>query len=221
MRIHETPSATVAQSRPLPMAVLCALLALTAAVADESSSFETAAQRLSQLQRVGSDSKALLAERTALEFCLACGVGDGKAAAERVAAVGYQHLPLDGPLPLEPLRPQDHASLIEQINSLPDAGVNRMPSSRFRIVGRDVIRSRFGSAGLWMLPTDYALLLERDPLLPEWIDRPAYLVVRIDTHWVRKNPETREMFEKKYPRVVGGTLVQILESRAERGAGSE
>ncbi len=215
MRFLDTPSATVAPIRPLLVAVFCAGLALNAP-AWQNPEFETAAQRLDTLRRVGSDSKALAAERTALEFCLACGVGDGQAAAGRVAAIGYHHLPLEGPLPLDALRPEPIADLTATIDGLPDAGVNRMPSNRFRIVGRDVIRRRFGPGGLWMLPTDYALLLEHDPLLPDWVDRPAYLVVRVKTHWVRQN---NKMVEKKYPRVVGGTLVQVLSDNAERQRG--
>lgn len=132
-----------------------------------------------QLNRLADLDRAQIALRTALAFCLAVGVGDGAAAAERIDAVGYQQLPAVGPLPLDPQRPIPARRIGQWVDVLPDVAVDRLPAGRFRLIDRAALAARAPAAATWMLPRDYAVLIEPDASAAGWVRRPACLIVRV------------------------------------------
>ncbi|RMF78045.1 MAG: hypothetical protein D6744_10525, partial [Planctomycetota bacterium] len=87
--------------------------------------------------------QAALARRTGIEFCLALAVGDGRAATARVDAIGYQPLPLSGPLPLDPPRLIPVDELARWIDRRPDSNAADAPARLFKIHTRHECRSMF------------------------------------------------------------------------------
>jgi hypothetical protein len=125
-------------------------------------------------------SRQEIAFRSGVEFCLLVGVGNSGRAVEHLDVVGYQPLPLDGLLPEDPPRPIDAETVREWIASRPESNVDDAPVRCFRAVDRVELRERFAAVADWMLPSDYALLIEVAPQkVRHWVRRSACLVIRV------------------------------------------
>ncbi len=166
---------------------------------DQASGSPSAAELLRRLDavprgRLSRDERAL---RAGLAFCAAVRRADGHGAFPLIEAIGYQPLPLAGPLPIEPGRPVRPETVARLIDQRP-AGAFEFPAGCFRIADRRAVRKRFEGISRWMLPGDRALLIDPPPdRVANWLDRPACLVVR-----VRGRSAT----------IVGGNLFAAIES---------
>lgn len=160
------------------------------APATQPSGPETALQMLERLRGIAAQhlSDELLATRAALEFCDALAQGDGAAATAVLDAPGYQPLPADGAENLLPLGPngvpeppanRKPGELAAAVAALPRWTLAEAPSERFKLISREKLHERMPLAGQWMLPGDFALLLEAGALGPQTPPRTACLVMRV------------------------------------------
>lgn len=148
-------------------------------------------------------SKRERAEIVALTFCLAIGVGDGQVAAAAIDVIGYQALPLEGVLPEQAERPIPAKEIKTAVDQRPTVRVEDLPAGHLRIVTRDELGKEFAAAAEWMLPDDFALLIEPAAAnIGSWVHRRACLVVR-----VRGRRAT----------IIGGNLFAALAPRSRKG----
>ena len=159
---------------------------------------QSAAELLAFLRSQAKDKTADAdrALRAGLEFCLALGVGDGRAAVRSLDAVGYQPLPLSGELPLDPPRSIPAEELARWIDRRADSNVAAAAARHFVLRSRAECESLFPAVAAWMLPDDHALVLESPGArVHYWIERRACLVIRV---------------RGKRPAIVGGNLIEVL-----------
>jgi len=127
-------------------------------------------------ERLTRDDRAL---RAGLAFCAAVRRARGQAAFPLVEAIGYQPLPLSGPLPISPgrpVRPEVLARLIDKRK----AGAFDFPAECFRVVDKKTLRREFPAVARWMLPGDRALVVAPPPTpAADWVGRRCCLVIRV------------------------------------------
>jgi hypothetical protein len=141
-----------------------------------------------------------LALRTALDFCIAIGAGDGQRAAAALDVVGYQALPLSGKLPESAEKPLSQIELIPQVGRRLPFDVSGMPASAFCVLSRGDLTQQFPAVAQWVLPQqDIVIRITPDHIgagdpagaaaaadahaaaapTSEWLRQPACVVVRI------------------------------------------
>lgn len=116
---------------------------------------------------------------TALRFCAAIGRADGPAAAEPIDAVGYQKLPLAGPLSELPEKPVPAKALAEEIARFRPAAVGDVALSRFRIETPFSIETQHPAVAAWALESDLVIVIDPEPGVSGWIQQRACIVVRL------------------------------------------
>lgn len=116
---------------------------------------------------------------TVLRFCAAIGRADGPAAAEPIDAVGYQKLPLTGPLSELPEKPVAGKSLAEEIARFRPAAVGDVPLARFRVETPFSIESQHPAVAAWALESDLVIVIDPEPGISGWIQQTACIVVRL------------------------------------------
>jgi hypothetical protein len=158
----------------------------------------TAAERYAQLAALPKRSPAEAAEYVGLHFILSVGVGDGANAAHVVDEIGYQPLPVEGPLWDDPPRAVRSADLAKLVAARPDANVHECPMSALLLLDRAGMRALSPGVADWMLPGDFALVAEPRPeSIRNWVQRPGCVVVRVRGSDVK---------------VLGGSLFDALSS---------
>lgn len=121
-----------------------------------------------------------LALRMALDLCLCAARADGKRAAGLLEPVGYQTLPLEGDLPEKPDKPTPAAAFQAKIEKLRTHAIEQTPLEIFAVVDRETLRKTFPAAAEWMLPEDYAILIQPSAAAGgDWLARPCCVLVRI------------------------------------------
>lgn len=144
------------------------------------------------------EERALIA---GLEFCDAVRRADGAAAHKLLDAIGYQPLPLEGDLPEQPGKPTMPSALSGFIDSRPQSRPERIPAAYFELRERESLRRSFPAVARWMLPRDFALVIEQpDGSATNWVTRGCCLVIRI------RGQEAS---------IIGGNLFDALETRIE------
>ena len=146
-----------------------------------------------------------LALRAGLEFCRSVGQPDGAAAARRVDVVGYQELPLSGPLPEKPDKPASREKLAEQITGRQPVRVGELAMDGFELRSRDELERAFPAAAQWMLPEDFALVIEPTMVAtPYWVTQRCCLVIRV---------------RGRQPTIVGGNFFEALKAPEKKPDG--
>lgn len=116
---------------------------------------------------------------TVLRFCAAIGRADGGAAAEPIDAVGYQKLPIEGPLSIAPEKPLPAKTLGEEVARFKPITINDVPLARFRVETPFSIESQHPAVATWALESDIVIVIEPEPSVSGWIQRAACIVVRV------------------------------------------
>ncbi len=143
---------------------------------------QTVASLIAQLESTPPNSRSLSdrALLAGLQFSRAVAAADAEAAASLLDSVGYQPLPLEGPLadpPPRPLRPGRFSTLV---HARPRATLDQLPASMFELARRADVHGRFPAVGHWMLAQDVALIIQpRQADAPNWVRRECCLVIRI------------------------------------------
>lgn len=168
----------------------------------ESGTAGEALRALSDVRRGEQRSDEQIALRAALVFFIATGEGATDKAASVLDAVGYQELPLEGPLPEIAERPVRREELAERIGGVSRFASGGFPMGRVEVMTRRAARNEFPAVADWMLPKDMLIVFRAageegsdDPLRVD-----AVLVVRL---------------RARKPTIVAGTLLECL----RRGAG--
>jgi hypothetical protein len=139
-----------------------------------------------------------VALRCGAEIVLALGAGNIDGAVRFVDPVGYQPLPLDGPLPETPERPIAAEALAERLRACRLEGVERLPATSLEVLNRDGALERFPAVGRWMQRQDVVVLVHgADTGGMPWLTQRACLVVRV---------------RAGRPSVLGGNLLAALRS---------
>jgi hypothetical protein len=168
----------------------------------EAETVDAALRRLRQLSPEKM-TRQQLALRAGLQFCVAVGKPDGAHAVELVDVVGYQALPLSGPLPEKPHKPIDRQALQSQIDARQPARVGDIPAECFEALPRESLRRSFPAVARWMLPHDLALVIEPpNRSAANWVTRRCCIVVRV---------------RGSNPAVIGGNLFEALPPPAKPG----
>lgn len=134
----------------------------------------------------------------ALDLTLALGRADGAAVTGLLDAVGYQALPLSGELPENPDKPTPRADVRQLVEARPVAALGDLPFAGFRVMKRSALSALFPAAAQWMLPTDWAVVIEPAPGVAEWVQQRCCVVVRV---------------RARKPHILGGNLLECLPSR--------
>ena len=138
-----------------------------------------------------------MALRAGLDFCKAVGKPNADAAVRLVDEGGYQALPLSGPLPEKPEKPIQPDRLAATIKARQSARVGELAADFFHLCHRDDLPRSFSAVAQWMLPQDFALVIEQaDRDTPNWVTRRCCLVIRV---------------RGSRPSIVGGNLFDALE----------
>lgn len=101
-----------------------------------------------------------IALRAALEFMLAVGSADGEASARVVEAVGYQPLTLGDRLPNPPTPTITIETLRAQLTARKRLPIRDLPLASVEIVKADDLRERAPAISRWMLPDDWAIVID-------------------------------------------------------------
>jgi hypothetical protein len=121
-----------------------------------------------------------IALRTGLGFVLALGRNDAKAAAGMVDVVGYQALPLTGPLanpPKPPVSPTDFQAYLGK-HQFAAASDVRLSAVELRTAAE--IATTFGAVSRWMTDQDLALVLPSAAEGgPAWLAQRGCIVLRV------------------------------------------
>ncbi len=117
--------------------------------------------------------------RTAIEFVIAVGNGDGGRAGKLIDTVGYQVLPRAGPLPERPSKPVPADAIRKWLEGRRRVNVSAMPATLLRLGGRELAREFFPPVATWMLPDDFIAVVLPDSGAQAWIAEPACVVVRV------------------------------------------
>ncbi|MFO0837784.1 MAG: hypothetical protein U1D55_04600 [Phycisphaerae bacterium] len=128
---------------------------------------ETVAQALRRLAATKPEklSRENLAWRCGLEFLVAIGPKDTGRISAVLDAVGYQPLPLDGPLPDEPARPLTAQALVEAASRLRMPNFEEYSVGKLELLSAKKLRPEFDAVASWMLEGDVALVV-RDAARP-------------------------------------------------------
>ena len=162
--------------RPVGNATLAILAGLFCAAATARAQSGGASRSASE---PASGPPALQALRAATRFTQAVYVGNGQEVYPLLDAIGYQRLPLSGPLPADPGRPMTPAAVARLVDSLGRHGKLQLDPEAFSVVKREQLRRWFPAAARWMSPQDYAVVIEPGGLPGDWLGRRCCLVVRI------------------------------------------
>jgi len=119
-----------------------------------------------------------LALLAGLDFCMAIGAQAGDHIEKRLDVVGYQALPLSGPLPETPDKPLSAKALRELAQQRRPVNIGDLPAERFGLLTREAAREHFSAVADWMLPEDFALLVEPAEL-DGWVGHTCCLVIRV------------------------------------------
>jgi hypothetical protein len=160
---------------------------------------ETVAQALTRLsdRRWRPDDRDV-ALRCTLQLCIALGGGDPQRAAGLLDVVGYQPLPLDGELPDEPGKPLNAGAFASQLENRPRFDASSLPAVGFSSLNAREVAGAFPAVARWMLPEDYAVVIEPAGSSGAWVQRRCCVVVRV---------------RGSKPIIVGGNLLQALPPR--------
>jgi hypothetical protein len=165
---------------------------------------ETYALTRQRLARIPADKRTPdeVAELAALDFVLALAQASGARAVAVVDAAGYDALPLVGPLPERPAKGLYPHVLEPQISARRPIKVDGVPTETLQVLTAEKLKDRAPTVAAWMLTTnDRAVVLAPpQPRVPGWLEREAYLVIR-----VRAERGT----------VVAGTLLAALDAGPE------
>ncbi len=132
--------------------------------------------RTASKDRTRSD-RALLA---GLELALAIGRADGTAAGNLIDVVGYQSLPLAGPLPERPAKPVTVKDLSRLVAARSPVDLAHLTLDQVFVATRAELQSEFPAVAAWMLPQDLAVVFRPFPdERAGWIKQPACVVVRL------------------------------------------
>ncbi len=123
------------------------------------------------------EQRALL---TGLQFCRAVAQADAEGTGELMDPIGYQPLPLEGPLSDPPPRPQRSGRVSTFVHTRPRASIDALPAATVELLKRKELGQRFPGVARWMLADDYALVLQpRRGEAPTWVRCECCLVMRI------------------------------------------
>lgn len=136
-----------------------------------------------------------LALLAGLDFCTAIADADAARASHLLDATGYQPLPVEGPLPLDPPRLLLPAHLKEALANRRGAPIGEVLLERFSVQRMEAVRAAFPAVADWMLPDDFALVVEPDAAA-RFVLRRACVVVRV---------------RGRRPAIVGGNLLEALD----------
>ncbi|MGD8453721.1 MAG: hypothetical protein PVJ57_18055 [Phycisphaerae bacterium] len=155
---------------------------------------ETIAETRARLKATKlSDREAALV--AALDLVVALGAADGPRAAELIDAVGYEPLPMWGPLPLDPPRPIPRDEIATRFAQRPRAPLDLLPPTCLDTMDQKTLLKEFPAAGTWMLPQDWAVIIRPIEGQTGWVSRRTYLIVRV---------------RAGKPAIIGGDLLAAL-----------
>lgn len=139
-----------------------------------------------------------------LAFCDAVRRASGVEAYKQLDVVGYQPLPLEGELPEAPGKPITPSALAKRIDDRPAARAGKVPAELFVLTDRETLRKSYPAVARWMLPRDFALVIERpDGDSANWVARRCCIVIRL---------------RGKRASIVGGNLFEALKQSREESA---
>lgn len=138
-----------------------------------------------------------IAVRAVLEFTLALGRGNAVRAMDLIDPVGYQPLPLAGELPEDPPKPIPVDTIRLWLANRKSTPLERLPAATFAVHSPRTLRESFPAIAAWMLPTDWAVVMQPADAEFDWVKRPACVVVRV---------------RAGRPTIVGGNLFDALRS---------
>ncbi len=146
--------------------------------ADGSESVAAALGRLAHIRRSKMTDRDI-ALQTGLEFVRSLGRADGQKAAGLLEAIGYQTVPTASELPEEPGPPMPREAFATEVAGRKPAPFDTLPASCIELKDRKAARLAFPTIGTWMLPSDWAVVLNPVAERPDWVRRPACIVIRV------------------------------------------
>jgi hypothetical protein len=144
------------------------------------------------VKKLSEQDVALLA---ALDLTLALGRADGATVAGVGDAVGYQPLPLSGELAEPPPKPISREQIQTRVGARTVAPLGELPVSGFEVLKRAAVRELFPAVGEWMLPSDWAVVVQPAGSEFPWVRNQCCIVVRL---------------RAQKPAILGGNLLEVL-----------